>query len=78
MDNFIWKYKWDDILLSLTLKIKKMKQRKEKIVETLKNLQTLIKELEDFIEPTNDTSKNWIQELINNAENIKFNLFRIK
>lgn len=64
--------------MSLTLKIKKMKQRKEKIVETLKNLQTLIKELEDFIEPTNDTSKNWIQELINNAENIKFNLFRIK
>ena len=52
--------------------------KKEKIVETLKNLQAAIKELEDFIEPTNQTSRNWIQELINKSENIKNDLFRIK
>ena len=52
--------------------------KKEKIVETLKNLQAAIKELEDFIEPTNQTSRNWIKELINKSENIKNDLFRIK
>jgi predicted RNA-binding protein with EMAP domain len=54
-----------------------MEQQKQKIVETLKNLQTLIQELENYIEPTSSNSRNWIQELINNAENIKNNLFRI-
>jgi predicted RNA-binding protein with EMAP domain len=55
-----------------------MEQQKEKIVEALNNVQAAIQELENYIEPTNHNSNNWIKELTNRTENIKNDLFRIK
>jgi hypothetical protein len=68
VDNFIWKYKWDDILLSLTLKIKKMREI---------NLQELVAEMTYQFTPRETTEQVLFPTDIN-EENISLLLPIVK